>query len=67
MNSYKDDLPAEKTDFTLEITKWKLVNANSAIMSAKFKGDLKGVLESENVTFTDGLITDLPVQIINER
>lgn len=63
MQGYQDDLPAQKTNFTFEITDWIVKNDKQALLSAKFQGDLKGIFGAKDVTFKDGIIKDLPVTI----
>lgn len=64
-NAYQDDLPEQKTDFTLEFTKWDEKNAKTVIMSAKFRGTLKGIF-GPDVIIENGEIIDLPIQVVYE-
>ncbi len=64
---YQDDLPAQKTDFTLEITKWEEKISNTVIVSAKFGGTLKGIFGSSDVNVENGEIVDLPLEIVYEN
>lgn len=66
-NVYKDDSPEFKTDFVFEITKWEEKDPNTVIMSANFRGTLKGALLSSDVNVEDGKITDVPVQVVYEN
>lgn len=67
MQGYQEDVPAQKTDFTFEITKWEPKGEGQAIMSAKFSGNLKGIFGSKDAKFTDGVITDLVVTVHNSN
>jgi hypothetical protein len=69
---YQDDVPEQKTDFTLTITNWEDVSESSGTvpgqskMSATFAGTLKGILGSEDVRFEEGSITDLMIETYKE-
>jgi hypothetical protein len=56
-------LTGNPTPFTIEITKWESTDTLKAIVSGKLSGKLEGFFGSEDLEFTDGVFTDVEVQV----
>ncbi|MFM9943713.1 MAG: hypothetical protein ACKVQB_00625 [Bacteroidia bacterium] len=59
------EFPEQKTNFTVNITKWENIDENSAVISGTISGKLKGLLGARGIQFTDGIFTNVKVQIFN--
>ncbi len=59
-------LPALKTDFTLELTKWERPSPDKAIASFSVTGTLKGTMGSPSVVFENGVIENLEIRVYTE-
>ena len=60
---YQYDVPAQKTDFVFEVTKWESTGADTAVMSATFSGGLAGILGAGPIVISNGVITDIEVVV----
>lgn len=59
--------PLQTADFSVELTEWKILGANEAIVAGKIKGTLKGLMGAADTKITNGYFRNVAVKIINEN
>lgn len=53
--------PEQMTNFAVEVTKWERISKDKAIISGKFSGKLKGIMNSADVSCQNGVFKDVEV------
>lgn len=59
-------IPAQTTDFSVEITAYKPTSDESALISGKFNGTLKGILGAPSVTIQNGEFQNVTVKVFQQ-
>jgi hypothetical protein len=60
-------VPGQNTDFTVELTDWKPVKDDEALVSGKVQGTLKGIFGTPDVKIEGGSFANVPVKVFNEK
>jgi hypothetical protein len=60
-------VPRQSTNFTVEITDWKVTGADEVIISGKLSGTLKGSLGSPDVTIENGQFNNVAIKIYPDK
>jgi hypothetical protein len=60
-------VPAQATDFTVELTEWKQSKDDEVLVSGKVQGTLKGVFGSPAVKIENGTFSNVAVKMFNEK
>jgi hypothetical protein len=59
--------PLQTADFSVELTEWKALGANEAIVAGKIKGTLKGLMGAPDTKIANGSFGNVVVKIVNEK
>lgn len=56
-----------RTPFSFEVTEWKRLSPDEAVISGKFSGTLKGFFGSPDASFQDGSFSNVKVKVFNDK